>query len=392
METRCDVLVVGAGVAGVPAAVAAARQGAATLLVEQNAFPGGAGVTALHRYICGTHLRVTDSPEIPLNPGICADILADLHQRSPESRPMPIGRVHVIPYDTEVYQAVYSALLASVPNLQTLYNTRVLALELAGQRIQKISVQTGSTSLEIRPQCVVDCSGSGLIIRLAKAGQPETPAADRPLAGFSIRLLGVADPAGDLCIRVPLAMREASEAGQFPHCLRFTTFTPGRTPAEGYIKFSLPPDAPESDPDPARRLVLDAHRFLADHIAGLKDSVITALSSGVHERESTRLSGRHVLSAEEVLTARTFEDTVASGAWPIEHWHPRQGPRFQYLRPGASYQIPGRCLASKAIDGLFAAGRCISVTSEALGSTRVMGPCMALGAAAGFLAASRAIR
>jgi hypothetical protein len=114
-------------------------------------------------------------------------------------------------------------------------------------------------------------------------------------------------------------------------------------------------------------------------------------SSGIMEREGLRLRGLYTLTADDVLGARSFPDAAARSAWPIELWEPGRGPVYRYLDPGRFCEIPRRCLKAAAAANLFCAGRCISATREALGATRVMGCCLALGEAAGRAAAAHAL-
>jgi hypothetical protein len=90
-----------------------------------------------------------------------------------------------------------------------------------------------------------------------------------------------------------------------------------------------------------------------------------------------------------VLLARKFSDGIVKNAWPIELWYRLKGTVYKYVPRGDYYEIPLRCLMVRNIANLLTAGRCISVTHEALGSTRVMGACMALGDQAGKAAAYR---
>jgi anti-sigma factor RsiW len=78
---------------------------------------------------------------------------------------------------------------------------------------------------------------------------------------------------------------------------------------------------------------------------------------------------------------------VARCAWPIEQWNADGVARFRYLPPGTHYEIPERCLRARDLDNLFMAGKCLSADVEAIASARVMGCCLATGAAAGVLAA-----
>ena len=88
-----------------------------------------------------------------------------------------------------------------------------------------------------------------------------------------------------------------------------------------------------------------------------------------------------------MLGAAKFHDGVVKNSWPIELWDRNRGTVYKYLEPGEYYDIPFRCLKVKGLSNLLCAGRCISVSHEALGSTRVMGTCISLGEQAGLAAA-----
>ena len=94
------------------------------------------------------------------------------------------------------------------------------------------------------------------------------------------------------------------------------------------------------------------------------------------------------MTAKDVLTARTFDDVIARGSYPVDIHNPQgRGTILKHLPSGKAYDIPIRCLLPKDIENLLVAGRCISGTHEALSSYRVMPICMATGQAAGVLAA-----
>ena len=117
-------------------------------------------------------------------------------------------------------------------------------------------------------------------------------------------------------------------------------------------------------------------------------SFVSHLAPQVGVRESRRIIGRHRLTRDDVLGGRRSDDAVARAAWPIELWRAgATGAQYQYLADGDWYDVPLRCLQPTGVARLLAAGRCISGTSEALGSARVIGTCLATGEAAGHEAA-----
>ena len=100
-------------------------------------------------------------------------------------------------------------------------------------------------------------------------------------------------------------------------------------------------------------------------------------------RESYRWKGRYTLTADDLVNATEFPDTVAYATWPIELREDTRGPKFRFFKQPVPAPIPLRALTSAEINGVFFAGRCISATHEALASLRVMGTCFATGQAAG---------
>ncbi len=103
---ECDVLVAGGGVSGVPAAVASARAGCSTVLIEKEREPGGTGVRGMLRTICGLYLNGAVGPAGTLNEGLVREIVSLLMARSPQRTARKIGRVFILPYESSDLQEV----------------------------------------------------------------------------------------------------------------------------------------------------------------------------------------------------------------------------------------------------------------------------------------------
>lgn len=385
MKLSCDVVVVGGGVAGVPAAVAAARAGADTLLLEQRAYPGGTGVAGLHHHLCGLYANAAVPDDTLLNDGLVGEVCARLHALAPGKTRTRMGRVDVLPYAPAHLGQVFADLLGAEPRLRTAFETPVRHTVLEAHGISRVLAD----GLEIVPGAVVDASGAGAVIGEHAALHEPAPATGRQLAGYTIRVCGLAGAVDLLPIRVPYEARQAVEAGVLEPRLLFSGFMPGDVPGEGQLRLNLP--APHPDADTASG---DADALLAclkERVPAFHEVRREPGSSGIMEREGLRLRGLYTLTADDVLGARSFPDAAARSAWPIELWEPGRGPVYRYLDPGRFCEIPRRCLKAAAAANLFCAGRCISATREALGATRVMGCCLALGEAAGRAAAAHAL-
>lgn len=97
--------------------------------------------------------------------------------------------------------------------------------------------------------------------------------------------------------------------------------------------------------------------------------------------------GEYILTGADVLGAKKFPDAVARCAWPVEQLGADGKARVRWLEPGDCYEIPAGALRAAKIKNLFMAGKTISADVDAIASARVMGCCLATGAAAGILAA-----
>jgi hypothetical protein len=386
-QIECEVLVAGAGVSGIAASIKAAREGASTVLIEKNSFPGGTGITGLHRFICGLYSNTADIPHNTLNEGIASEICFMLQELFPEKTPLRMGKVYVLPFTATNLMAVLRSLSEKEKRLKIYYNTRVVSAKTENNAIVSVTIQKSNKNFNIIPRVVVDCSGNGVIIKLSGARYRITPLDQRQLSGYTFRVKGLKNVNDILAVKVPYYLAKAVEQKKMPFYLKFTTFTAGDAEDEGYCKLNMPPAGIMESEKQAKKDALLVHTYLAKVLPVFNKSYIVEMSPEVVEREGLRLYGEYTLSADDVINARKFPDGIVKSAWPIELWNQQKGVRYRYLSPGNYYEIPLRCLISKDIANLYCAGRCISVTPEALGSTRVMGICISLGERAGYEAA-----
>ena len=377
MTETVDIAVVGAGTSGVVAALAAARQGARVALVEARSQIGGLAARGLHRFVCGLFLADGERPGDPLHGRTTVDFCARLAQGNICERAVRRGRVWVLPFaGGKALAACASELIAHEKNLCLHLNETPERVVCDGGNVVEIIMESG---LALRMKAVVDCTGSAAVCRMAGAEViwPAAPA----LAGFGFELSGVVgQEAGalGLPIEIPLLLRREVEAGRLPHYLAFTTYEPGTMAGTAWVKLAVPSASEES----ARRDAEAAFAVLKRHPA-LQGSALMAFLPEVLERETCHLCGEYVLTGEDVLSARKFEDGVVRNAWSVERWDARRGVSYRYLPPGDWSEIPFRCLRpERGAANLFCAGAALSADSEAAASIRVMGVCMASGEAA----------
>jgi hypothetical protein len=137
-----------------------------------------------------------------------------------------------------------------------------------------------------------------------------------------------------------------------------------------------------------RRQVDEMVSFLKKYVAGFENSYLMKMGTQIGVRESRRVMGRYVLTADDVIKGRKFDDGVACGSYAIDIHNPAgTGTKMIYLDEGIYYHIPYRCLVPPEIGNLIVASRCISATHEAHSSLRVMPTVWGIGQAGGTAAA-----
>lgn len=392
MEISCDILVVGGGIAGVAAAVKAAREGANTLLIEKNSFPGGIPIHAMHRYICGLYPSYLHAPINTLNGGIAGEICIALEKLAPGTKAIRMGKVYVFPFATKDLVKVLRHVSDKQAGLGMFYETE-LNLVVTEQGNIKYALAKGlKGELVIFPRAVIDCSGDGAVIRLSGAAYELSPRNERQLAGYCFKIKGIKNPSDMVSVSVPYYIFRAVIEKKLPRYIKYTKFYPGDIDDEGVCLINLPFESSPEKTEEAKKHAEKVHEILVDSLVSFKDSYIAEMSSVIVEREGLRMAGQYMLTREDVLSARKFHDGVLKNAWPIELWNQDKGPIYQYIEASDYYEIPLRCLKSRDIKNLYGAGRCISVSREALGSTRVMGTCMSLGEQAGLAAVKGLVR
>jgi hypothetical protein len=399
---RYDVVVAGGGSAGIAAAVAAARDGARTLLVERYGFLGGMATAGMVGTVCGLYPAGSPAPNHTgggaperLNDGLAGEI-ADRIERLPGSEPaLRRGRTWVVPYVPHELAALADDLTRAERNLDVRLHAHLIDVDAAAARVRGLRLATWEGTSEIACSALVDATGDA-VAALAADNATETPGvADRQLCSLVFVLQGVAADAvrGAASLALLRRVAAAESAGALPPGTSDVAWRPTTRPGEVVVKLALGGVAAGVDwltdaEREGRRRAGALTAWLRAEAPGFADAFLSHTAPQIGVRESRRIVGRARLTREDVLGGRRFADAAARAAWPIELWREGvAGARYEYLADGDWYEIPLDCLVARDVAGLFAAGRCISGTSEALGSARVIGTCLATGVAAGGAAA-----
>lgn len=394
-----DVLVVGGGAAGMAAAASAARAGARVILAERYGFLGGTLTAVTLGSICGLYCRDGDKVTQIVR-GFASDLIARMWRSDGVRQPEIWLSTASLPYDPEQLKRAADDLMEEA-GVRVLFHTAAVDVVREGDRLTGVVFQGLEGRWTCRAAVVIDCSGDAVIADMAGEDWECDPR-DLQFPTTMMRFAGVRTERLPEVTRPKLHgfLEEAVRAG---YALPRTagglfSFRPGivhlnitRVTQGDRAPDPLSTEEMSRAETAGRRM---AELYLAAfraHVPGFEEAYLLDTGAQIGVRESRRVLCEHVLQAEDVLQGRRFDDAIGCCAWPVEEHGADRATRWVWLPDGVYYQIPFRCLVPRRVEGLLVAGRCASASHEAQASLRVVGPCMAMGQAAG-LAAVLAVR
>lgn len=368
-----DIIVAGAGLSGVCAAIAAARRSARVTLIEKESGPGGTATGLRHRFLCGLFTNSASLPRKYLNHGLTEEVCEHLSSRG---NPIKMGKVWLLPYDPDRLMIVLNSLLTHEKNIQVSYDSKITSCSLQAGRIQSIKYSRFGKQCQLKANIFID-AGAGILLEKCKAAKP-SDLAKRQMSGFALELTGV--PWDDaLSIRVPYVLYQAVQREELPLYARWTVVSTCEHKGRVLLKLSLLAGA---GMPLGRRMSLAIVRVLKRELSSFRSAKILWQAQDVFSRDGALLDGQYILKDKDVLAGKKFSDGIVKGAWPMEFWDSKRGPIYKYLN-GEHYELPLRSIKAKNISNLFAAGRSVSAEPGAQASLRVGGLCLATGEAAG---------
>src|SRR5438445_2047469 len=397
-----DVAVLGGGPAGIAAAVAAARVGRRTLLIERYGFLGGMGTAAGVTNFCGLHANVHGEMHRVVQ-GIATDLLDRIDRLDGLNAPHLIfGKILAQAYDTAAYKIAADDLLDH-HKVDILFHALGAGVVMHDERrVDALMVETKAGRQAVRADIYIDCSGDGDLA--AWAGAPfevGDNAGNMLYPSMMFRLNGI-DPekAGDAWRTIPALMEKAEAAGTHHFPRKGAIVRPQRSQIEWRVNFTqlarsdgtaingLEPDDLTRGEIDGRRQALNAFNFLRT-VPGFEKSYIVDLPPQLGIRETRRIVGGYMLSGEDVLGCAAFDDSIGVNGWPMES-HVAGDVIFKFPPIPESRgfnELPYRMLTPEGIDNLLVAGRCAPMPHDGQSAARVSGACFAMGEAAGSAAA-----
>jgi len=389
---KYDIAVIGGGVAGLCAAVAAARKGSKTVLIQNRSVLGGNASSEIRVPINGGY-HFKNKFEVDRETGIVEEIQLENRYYNPQE-------------SWEVWDHVLYDFVTREPNLTLILNAHAIEAVTKGNKIETAICfqQSTDSNIHISADIFIDCSGDGTLaasagaeFRTGREGRDEFDESYAPakpdgwVMGDSIQL-----STKDMGRPVPFY------PPSFTIKYKYEKAIDRKIPqlSCGFWWVELGSDFDIIDVTEVNRHELLGYLYgVWDYVKNsgkfpqAENLVLDWVGSVPGRRESRRFIGDFILSQKDLTEYRHFDDAIAYGGWSLDEHCPggikslNERPSYFHARFTKPYEIPYRCLYSRNISNLMFAGRNVSQTHMALSSTRVMATCGMMGQAAGTAAA-----
>ena len=372
-----DLIVVGGGISGVAAAVSAAREGLSVLLLEKFGSLGGAMSNSLvfpfmSYRVRGTNGRLTSE-----------GIFTEMRERKEKYNDA----------NWETYKLVFDDMV-SESGVDVLFHVTAFESVIEDRRIKSLKVATKSGVMEFFADFFIDASGDGELIAMSGCDYQlgrESDGFCQPMT-TCFRMSGV--DVKKYLEEEPILQekyKKLREEGKIENPRENLLVFPGMD--EGILHFNTTRVIKHDPTNPfdvsraeilARRQVMEMVNFMKENSSAFEHASLVSIANHIGVRESRKLKGVHILTADELKSCKDFEDTIAIGKYDIDIHNPTGTGTYIYkMKEGEYYRIPYRSLLPKEYDNMLVAGRCLSADHEAHSAVRIMPICACMGEAAG---------
>ncbi|MEA3401195.1 MAG: FAD-dependent oxidoreductase [Armatimonadota bacterium] len=385
VAAEAEVVVVGGGPGGLCAAVAAAEEGADTLLIERYGFLGGMATAGLVNPFMTWHAGGK-----PIIRGLFERIIERLDDYGGWAGPRQGSA-----FDDELLKLVADDLCEEA-DVRLRLHTMLAHVDTRDGRVSRIATLSKSGLQQVKGEVFIDATGDGDLA--ARAGAEveigrEEDGLCQPMT-LCFRMVNVdldrVPSRGDITELYDAARERGEIDNPRENVLFFFTTHENEVHLNTTRIVKHDPTNAEDMTHAelqARRQVREMVRFLTREVSGFEEAWLQEIAPQIGVRESRRVMGDYVLTTEDVLAARTFDDGIARGSYCVDIHNPAgSGTVIKRLPPGEAYDIPYRCLTPRGFENLLIAARCVSCDHGAHSSLRVMPIVMAIGEAAGCAA------
>ncbi len=380
-----DVAVIGGGLCGVNAAIASAREGKKTILIEKYGFFGGMATAGLVNPFMSYCAHQTNEM---INKGLFGELLKNMFER---------GGTNILQcyhFNEQILKIVLDDMILK-SGAKTLFHAVMYDAEVNGAEISAVLCATVAGSIRIKAKRFIDATGDAHLAAYAgvayECGDDNGGPCQPMTTNFHIANIDWSkydrQKANELYRQYK---KEGKITNPRENILAFTL------PAKNMMHLNSTRIAGKNPLDPeekteaefiGRRQVWELFRFLKENVAGLEDAYLVAIGDEIGVRESRRIAGEYRLTEDDVLQCRKFDDGICCCSYDIDIHHSGEGGICKKLPPEEYYTIPYRSLVPIGTENLLVAGRSISSSHVAQSSFRIMPVTACMGEAAGIAAA-----
>jgi hypothetical protein len=386
-----DVLVAGGGAAGIGAALAAAKSGAKTVLLERHGMLGGVWTAGLLNPLFDWQKK-----------GYLVDeLVARLKARGAWTAWKPERDWYC--FDTEVMKRALDEWFMEL-GIEVWFHAPCVDAITEGGRVIGAVVESKSGREALLAKVSIDASGDGDLAAFAGAAFDMGREVDGLCQPMTLMFEIDGLPAGFNQANSEWlhdALAESLRKLRLPHALPFgrVNYAPWiinlPRPGAAAVQHTHHYRVNALDTIATSRAMMDGRRLAAEAveimrgIPGLEQARLVQTAAAMGIREARRISGKYRISMDDLQAGRRFDDAVTTCGFGVDIHEPAPGAGVPsgHHAPMKAYEIPFRCLVPDGIEGLLTAGRCISGSHEAHASYRVTGTAMGMGQGAGVAAA-----
>jgi len=379
---EADICVLGAGISGVSAALEAAKLGRSVVLVDGAAALGGQAIGSIIGTIIGLY---THGPEpYQITHGIADDLIADLTKEGSIHRRVSMTGTITFQYD-EVRLGRWIERKVDAAGIRAVVGAVVTGVAFENRRVQAIELASRFGSVRIAANGFVDASGdatlsyeSGLDVR-----EP-----DSPVYGSLNFLIEGYDTVAARDMVIKDVHERLAQRGGIYGLVRHDGFLM-HFPGHDFMLANVTHFETPLDPLQTGRMVVDGRdqadnvvRFLRAEFPRIFANARIRTYGNPGIRQTRWIVGRSQITLDDIRKGGRPADAAARCAWWVELHNAKDLVHWEKFEPGHVYYIPLGCMIPAGADNIVTAGRCVDGDVEALSAIRVMGPCIAMGAAA----------
>lgn len=377
---KYDLIVVGGGISGVAAAVAAARRNLSVLIIEQTGCFGGA---MTNNFVYPFMKYAMYGGKKLLSDGI----FTEMRQRKDKYN------------DTswESFKFVFDDMITEA-GVDVLFHTTVCGVTTNERSIKSVTAYTKSGSIELEADYFIDATGDGELIYLSgcdyQLGRESDSFCQPMTTCFRVGNVDIEQFKIDKPMLQELYKKYRDEnkiTNPREDILTFLGL------GDGIVHFNTTRVIKHDPTDSfaiskaeiiARRQIHEMMDFLKANSKAFENSTVISIATHIGVRESRKLKGVHILKADEMKRCVEFEDTIALGNYKIDIHNPTgSGTEFYHFKEDEYYRVPYRSLLPKEYDNMLVAGRNLSAEHAAHSAVRIMPICACMGEAAGVATA-----